>query len=202
MEKKTKVDQLKDMLKAKKEAEEKAAAAEAAQKDPEQPSLNSEEMSAQIKAAEDEAKAHYDKLLRVMAEFENFKKRIERERIEHLKYSNQSLILDLLPVLDDFDRIISHIPKDADASVASIADGVKLTQNHFMTALAKHGLTPLEPSVGTAFDPQKHEAIAHIEDPKQPEGNVAVEHRRGWKLHDRIIRPSTVAVAKPAGDKK
>ncbi|MBI2974843.1 MAG: nucleotide exchange factor GrpE [Deltaproteobacteria bacterium] len=108
MEKKTKVDQLKDMLKAKKEAEEKAAAAEAAQKDPEQPSLNSEEMSAQIKAAEDEAKAHYDKLLRVMAEFENFKKRIERERIEHLKYSNQSLILDLLPVLDDFDRIISR----------------------------------------------------------------------------------------------
>lgn len=183
---KTKVEQLKDMMKAKKVAEEKVVPEE----------TSTDEISAQIKAAEDEAKAHYDKLLRVMAEFENFKKRIERERLEHLKYSNQSLICDLLPVVDDFDRVLDHIPKDAAPEAAAIADGIKIVQNHFMTALSKHGFHPLESSIGKGFDPCQHEAVSHIESGEYPEGSVAIEHRRGWKLHDRVVRAATVSVSK------
>ena len=202
MEKKTKVDQLKEMMKAKEKAETRNKKSETAgqmlengeQKPEEQ--ISSENITAQIKAAEDEAKAHYDKLLRVMAEFENFKKRIERERIEHLRYSNQSLITELLPVLDDFDRVLNHIPQEATQDIAALADGVKLIQNHFMNTLSKYGLMPLESSVGKPFDPSQHEAVAHIESAEHPEGAVAMEHRRGWKLHDRIIRAATVSVSK------
>jgi molecular chaperone GrpE len=221
MEKKSKVDQLKDMMKAKKEAEERkqtppssSAAAPLADRPPPPPpngrrtgageeggsvagdSAATDEMESQIKAAEDEAKAHYDKLLRVMAEFENFKKRIERERVEQAKYANQSLIHDLLPVMDDFDRVLEHIPKDTTPEINAIVDGIKLVQNHFMTALAKHGLVALEPSAGRPFDPNEHEAVAHIENDEHPEGTVCMEHRRGWKLHDRVVRPATVAVSK------
>lgn len=195
MEKKNKVEQLKDMMKAKKEAEEAKAkaAAEATQTDEQG---DTDKMAEQIKAAEDQAKEHYDKLLRVMADFENFKKRIERERMEQSKYSNQSLICDLLPVLDDFDRVLDHIPKEATTEVAAIADGVRLIQNHFLAALGKHGFTPLDTAVGKPFDPNEHEAVAHIESKDHKEGNVAVEHRRGWKLHDRIVRAAAVSVSK------
>lgn len=191
---KTKVDQLKEMLKGKKETEEKKEAE--AQKEQAPAQITSEDITAQIKSAEDEAKAHYDKLLRVMAEFENFKKRIGREQADHAKYANQSLICDLLPVVDDFDRVLDHIPKDTSAEVAAIADGIKIIQNHFMTALSKHGFRPLESSVGKIFDPCQHEAVAHIENEEYPEGSVAIEHRRGWKLHDRVVRAATVSVSK------
>lgn len=191
---KTKVEQLKDMMKAKKEVEVKKEAE--IQKEQLTEQAASEDITAQIKSAEDEAKAHYDKLLRVLAEFENFKKRIGREQADHAKYANQSLICDLLPVVDDFDRVLDHIPKDASAEVAAIADGIKIIQNHFMTALSKHGFHPLESSTGQNFDPCRHEAVAHIESEEHPEGTVAIEHRRGWKLHDRVVRAATVSVSK------
>ena len=210
---KTKVEKLKDMMKAKKEAEEKKGSARpepvegradevplrgssfdkltmsSPRTDESDSAAATDEIDTQIKAAEDEAKAHYDKFLRVMADFENFKKRIERERIEQAKYSNQSLIHDLLPVMDDFDRVLEHVPKE-------LVDGIKLVQNHFMTALSKHGLVALEPSLGKPFDPNQHEAIAHVESDEYPEGVVCMEHRRGWKLHDRIVRAATVSVSK------
>lgn len=217
----TKVEKLKEMMKAKKEAEEKKGSARPepvegrtdeapvrgststlqtaggqAQRTNEPDSAATDEMGLQIKAAEDEAKAHYDKLLRVMAEFENFKKRIERERIEQAKYANQSLIHDLLPVMDDFDRVLEHIPKETTPEINAIVDGINLVQNHFMTALSKHGLVALEPALGKPFDPNQHEAVAHVESDEYPEGTVCMEHRRGWKLHDRVIRAATVAVSK------
>lgn len=216
MEKKSKVEQLKDMMKAKKEAEEKKGTVRpepveeradevplrgssfdkltmsSPRTDETDTAVSTDEMGSQIKAAEDEARAHYDKFLRVMAEFENFKKRIERERIEQAKYSNQSLIHDLLPVMDDFDRVLEHVPKE-------LVDGIKLVQNHFMAALSKHGLVALEPSLGKPFDPNHHEAVAHVESDEFPEGAVCMEHRRGWKLHDRVVRAATVAVSKGKG---
>jgi molecular chaperone GrpE len=187
MENKTKVDQLKDIMKAKKEAEEKKQEPKTEQ--------DVEGLMSQFKAAEDEAKAHYDKLLRVMAEFENFKKRIDRERMEHAKYANQSLIIDLLPVMDDFDRVLAHIPENANAEVKTIVEGIKLVQNHFMTALEKHGFSQIESCVGKPFDPNMHEAIGHVESNDFAEGIVAVEHRRGWKLCDRVVRPAMTSVS-------
>jgi len=182
---------LKEMMKDKKAAEEKKAAI-----DKKVEEASSDEVTSQLKAAEDEAKSHYDKLLRVMAEFENFKKRISREHSEQAKYANQSLIHDLLPVVDDFDRILEHLPENPTPETAAIADGVKLVQNHFMTALGRHGFVQQESSVGKPFDPTMHEAVAQIESSEYPAGTVAVEHRKGWKLYDRVVRPATVSVVK------
>jgi molecular chaperone GrpE len=184
---KTKVDQLKEMMKAKKDPPKDTAA--------EKPK-SEENFDTKLKTAEDAVKENYDKLLRVMAEFENYKKRSERERIEQSKYCNQSLLHDLLPVFDDFDRVLNHIPEKPAPEIISIVDGVKLTQNHFIGALAKHGFVLLENSVGKPFNPNEHEAVSYIESADFPEGIVAVEHRRGWKLHDRVIRAATVSVSK------
>lgn len=199
---KNKVEQLKEMMKAKKDAEEKAKIVEQKVEEAVKDQAETDEISAQIKAAEDEAKAHYDKLLRVMAEFENFKKRIERERLEQTKYSNQSLIHDLLPVIDDLDRVLEHLPKEPTPEVTAIADGVKIVQNHFSSALSKHGLLPLESALGKPFDPGIHEAVAHVENGDSPDGTVIMEHRKGWKLHDRILRATMVTVAKAPSEKK
>lgn len=200
---KTKVDQLKEMMKTKKEVEEKNTPSPrpspSHQTTGGQARGESEgggELAAKLKATEDASKENYDKFLRVMAEFENYKKRNERERAEQAKYCNQSLLHDLLPVFDDFDRVLNHIPANPPLEIVSIVDGVKLTQNHFISALSKHGLVPLENTVGKTFDPNEHEAVAHIESTEFNEGAVAAEHRRGWKLHDRIIRAATVAVSK------
>ncbi|PIR16469.1 MAG: nucleotide exchange factor GrpE [Deltaproteobacteria bacterium CG11_big_fil_rev_8_21_14_0_20_49_13] len=198
---KNKVEQLKEMMKKKKEAEEKGSGVQGIgsgeKQDPDnaEPLANTDELSNQIKAAEDEAKEHHDKLLRVMAEFENFKKRIEREKMEQAKYANQSLLHDLLPVMDDFDRVLEHIPKDPSPEIAGIADGVKIIQNHFIVALSKHGLVTLDSEPGQTFDPNFHDAVANIGS-EQPEGTLAMVHRKGWKLHDRVIRPATVSVSK------
>jgi len=204
----TKVNQLKDMMKAKKEAADRKTtintkveqqSAKIDEDNQQNADQSADEITSQIKAAESEAKEHYDKLLRVMAEFDNYKKRIEREKIEQAKYANQSLICDLLPVLDDFDRVLGHIPGEATSEVAAIADGIKLIQSHFLGGLQKHGFSPLDPSVGKKFDPTSQEAVAHIES-EVPEGCVAIEHRRGWRLHDRIVRAAMVTVSK--GPKK
>lgn len=199
----TKVNQLKDMMKAKKDAEDRKSNintkveqhAPAEQSQNQKDDQAADEITEQIKAAENEAKEHYDKLLRVMAEFDNYKKRIEREKAEQAKYANQSLICDLLPVIDDFDRVLGHIPAEATSEVAAIADGVKLIQSHFLGGLQKHGFSPLETSVGKKFDPTTQEAVAHVES-EIPEGCVAIEHRRGWMLHDRVVRAAMVTVSK------
>lgn len=200
---KTKIDKLKEMMKAKKDAEQKKQAIDRdmpVADTPEEASgdeaTGADEMTSQIKAAEDEAKAHYDKLLRVMAEFENFKKRIEREKSEHIKFSNQNLVSDLLTVMDDLNRVQEHLPKEMPESTKAIADGVAIVQNHLMAILAKYGLKAVETAPGDAFDPTKHEAVSHIPSKEYPEGTIISELRKGYQLHDRLIRPATVSVSK------
>jgi molecular chaperone GrpE len=204
---KTKVDKLKEMMKAKKDASDKKSNVEqkmdekmqkldSTNPDDTVPEGSAEDIESQIKAAENEAKSHYDKLLRVMAEFENFKKRIERERMEQAKYANQALITEILPVLDDLDRVFEHLPQEASNEVKTITDGVRLVQNHLLATLSKHGLAVIEAKVGEAFDPAKHEAVAHIASKDAPEGTVAMGHRKGYQLNDRLIRAAMVSVSR------
>ncbi len=183
MQKKTKVDQFKEMMATDKKPENKHAA-EAAK------------VAGQLKAAEEKAKESHDKLLRVMAEFENYKKRIEKESLDHAKYSNQQLIKELFPVFDDLDRVLDHIPEKATQDACLIADGVRLIQNHLTQILAKHGLSQLESSVGKPFNPEIHEAVGHVDSKENKPGTVVSEHRKGWRLHDRIVRAAMVTVAK------
>ncbi|MBI4366302.1 MAG: nucleotide exchange factor GrpE [Deltaproteobacteria bacterium] len=192
---KTKVDELREALKAKKEAEERQAPAEKESAAPQGPDEN---LTVQIRAAEEEAKAHYDKLLRVMADFENFKKRNERERAEAIAFANQRLLGDLLPVLDHLDEALASVDITANGSeaVRSLSEGVELTRRQCLGILARYGLDPIEPEAGAPFDPAVHEAIAQVDAEGAGSGQVVARLRRGYKLHGRVLRAAMVSVAK------
>lgn len=148
-----------------------------------------------IRSAEEDAKSQQDKLLRVMAEFDNFKKRMSREREELIRYGNENLLKDLLPSLDDLDRVLDHISPDAPDDVKKIAEGVELVRKTLQAALAKYDLKEVE-SEGKPFDPALHEAIAVVESDTCPANTVMAVHRKGYVLSGRLIRPAMVTVSK------
>lgn len=143
-------------------------------------------LSEKLQAAEEEAEKNHDKLLRTLADFENYKKRVSREAQDHAKYSHESLVKELLPVIDDFDRILDHLQHE----------GVQLTHRHFMTVMKKLGLHEVE-TVGKKFDPHFHEALSQIPSETHNEGEIISCERKGYLLLDRLIRPALVVVAGP-----
>lgn len=149
----------------------------------------------QIKTAEEEAKKHYDKLLRVMAEFENFKKRIEKEKKEHLQYSNEKLLTEMLPVLDDFDRVLDHIPEDSPEEAKVIAKGIELVHKNMLMVLGKFGLKEID-AMGKDFDPTIHEAISTAKDENFDPEKVISVHRKGYSMGNRLLRAAMVTVNK------
>ncbi len=157
--------------------------------------VNGDELAGQLRAAEEEARGHYDKLLRVMAEFDNYKKRMQREREELVRFGNDKLLAELLPSLDDMDRVLDHVPFEASEEVKTFAEGVALARKTLGTTLQKFGLKSVE-ALGAAFDPAQHEAIATVESEAHGSGTVVAVHRNGYWLHDRLLRPAMVTVAK------
>jgi molecular chaperone GrpE len=148
-----------------------------------------------------EAKDH---LLRERAELENFKRRMQREKNESLRYASEHLLRDMLPVLDNLERAVeaassaeAHSPDAAvqEARVDSLVTGVKMVLHQFRETLARFGVTRIE-STGQHFDPSHHEAVAHVETDQQPAGAVVDEHASGYRLHERLLRPAQVTVAK------
>jgi len=159
--------------------------------------VSADEISKEIEAAEEEAKKHYDKLLRVMAEFDNFKKRVSKEQEDLQRYGNEKLLGDLLPALDDLDRVLEHVPVDATEEVKNFASGVELARKSLGTTLEKFGLREVDAS-GEPFDPAQHEAIATVESEGHDPGMVVAVHRKGYWLNDRLLRPAMVTVSKEA----
>lgn len=145
-----------------------------------------------LKLALAEEKAKADANLagwqRAQADFVNYKRRSEQERTEITKFANSQFMLNLLPVLDDFERAFNSIPNDLANTVW--IDGVRLIKRKLRSALETQGLTPIS-TVGELFDPYQHEAIRQD---RGKEGIVIEELQKGYKLHDRIIRPSQVVV--------
>lgn len=133
-----------------------------------------------------------DRLLRLQAEFENYRRRMQREKEEVALYANQKLLLSLLPVLDNLERALGTPRVEGDEK---LRQGVELTARSFRDTLAKEGVTPIE-AVGQPFDPNLHEAVMTEEDPEQPDGTVLAEFLRGYRLNDRVIRASMVKVNK------
>jgi molecular chaperone GrpE len=133
-----------------------------------------------------------DKLLRALAETENVRRRAQRDREEHLKYANESLIRDVIPVLDNLDRALAAARGSAGA--ATVVDGVELIQRELLRVLEKNGLTRFS-AVGQPFDPTRHEAIARIVSTEQPPNTVVAETAPGYLLHGRLLRAAMVAVA-------
>lgn len=133
-----------------------------------------------------------ERLLRLRADFENFRKRIERERAEHSRYATAALVERLLPVLDNLERALASVRPGASAD--SLAEGVALTQRQLVEELRREGLTPVE-ALGRPFDPEVHEAVAAAPSGGAAPNTVVEEFQRGYYFGDRLLRPALVRVA-------
>jgi molecular chaperone GrpE len=134
----------------------------------------------------------YDRLLRKTAEFDNYRRRIERERREQADQAVIDLLQDVLLVVDDFDRALTA---DSGAEAGSYRKGVELIHTELNDLLRKYKVTPFE-AVGADFDPNVHQAVVHETSPEHREGEVIGELRRGYMMGDRLLRPAMVKVAK------
>ena len=137
-----------------------------------------------------------DRYLRLAAELDNFKKRARREQREIRKHAAAEVAVRLLPVLDDAERAMEHVPEGTDATWLR---GIELTLQKLHAVLASIGVEPIE-AVGALFDPKLHEAIGSEESPELPEGTVVAELRRGYRTHDGVLRPSLVKLARRPAD--
>ena len=126
------------------------------------------------------------------AELENFRKRTRREQSEQLKYSVMPIVRDLLPVIDNFERAMGAVPSD-DAN-AGMIEGIRMVQKMLMDVLAEHGCHEI-PAEGVPFDPMQHEAVGQMPSDSVPAGSVLKVMQTGYRLHDRVIRPSQVIVS-------
>lgn len=150
-----------------------------------------------LKAAQAEAAQLKDKLLRMAADFDNYRKRSRREVVEAEKKGRDSLLLDLLPVFDNLERATSHAEgsfEDA-GKTKGLVDGISLVMRQFRDSLARLGIERVS-SIGCPFDPSVHEAIQHLETKDFPPGSIAAEVQPGYKEGDRLLRPAMVVVAK------
>jgi len=146
----------------------------------------------QLAALQRERDDYYDRLLRKTAEFDNYRKRVERERREQADETLTGLLLELLQVVDDFDLALSVEPGDR---VSSYRKGVELIHAKLHDVLKKYGVRPIE-ALGTPFDPTLHQAVLHEASPGHGDGEVIEELRRGYMIGDRLLRPAMVKVAK------
>jgi len=139
-----------------------------------------------------------DKYLRQVAEFVNFRRRTTEEREAMLGLAAEGLIRKVLALADDFDLAVEHRPDDGGAE-GSWVEGIVAIDRKLRQLLESEGVTAIEASPGTRFDPREHEAVANVPNTGRPGGEIVDELRRGYRLRDRVIRPALVAVAEDAG---
>lgn len=139
------------------------------------------------------AETYLDLAQRTQADFQNYKRRLEQERDKLVKEANADLLRQILPVLDDLERALAHVP--AELAGNSWAEGVQLIGQKLQHVLEGQGLGRIG-SAGEEFDPRVHEAVAYEAHPEYGEGQVAGVYRPGYRLHERVLRPAQVAVAR------
>lgn len=172
-----------------------AVAAEAVDAEPPLPEpAEAEPDTPDTEALASELEAMNVRHLRLAADFDNFKRRARQERMETIQYAAATLAGKLLPVLDDAHLALEHAPDGADESWLK---GIRMTFQKLDEALASVGVEPIE-AVGTAFDPKMHEAIGSEETDDHPDDTVVAELRRGYRMHDRVLRPALVKVSRRA----
>lgn len=151
------------------------------------------EIPKESKKPEAENIDYRDKYLRALAEYDNLKKRVEKEKQDTIKFSNQFLIIELFPIMDSFDSAINTV--ESTNNKESFLKGLKMLQKEFHRILEVNGLKRIK-TVGEKFDPNIHQAEEEIRTDKFPEGTVAEEIRSGYLLNDRLLRPALVKVSK------
>ena len=145
------------------------------------------------------AAEYKDKLLRLLAEMENLRRRTEREIADARTYGISNFARDVIAVADNMDRALSQLDADlwekADAGTKALLDGVELTERELLKVLEKHGVKKFEP-LGEKFDPNLHQAMYEVPDPSRPAGTVAQVVQPGYMIGERVLRPALVAIAK------
>ena len=150
-------------------------------------------LEAEYEAYKAESEKQHNQMLRTIAEFDNSRKRAEREKEESLKYALESFVKELIPTIDSIERAIKSTKESQD--VDALTEGVEMIYRGLLGTLEKRGVTPID-AVNEPFDPMQHEAVMHVESEEVPENNVIEEWQKGYMLHNRVIRPSMVSVSK------
>ncbi|TMA18311.1 MAG: nucleotide exchange factor GrpE [Deltaproteobacteria bacterium] len=166
--------------------------AEELQKKNEQLRAMLDDSAARAAQTQERLKDTHERLLRTAAEFDNFRKRVQKEKDDLRKFAVESLLKDFLPVADNLERALDHAEEH---DLRQVIEGVRLVQKMLADSLGKHGIVAFS-AVGQPFDPNVHEALMQ-EDSDKPPGTVVSEMARGYKLHDRLVRPAAVVVARP-----
>jgi molecular chaperone GrpE len=148
----------------------------------------------QLQAKEQEAKDHYEARLRIQAEFENYRKRQEKELGNFRKYAHENVIREIIPIVDDFERAIGAAEQTH--NLEDFLKGVELIFNKFLDALQKKGVKEIEAAKGQPFNPEIHEAVMQMETDDVAEGTIAQVFEKGYYLYERVIRAPKVGVAK------
>jgi molecular chaperone GrpE len=156
--------------------------------DPRAPAADGAAPEDQLSRARDDAEKYLDNWRRAEADFQNYKRRAEQEKDESRRFGQASLIINLLPILDDFERAFGSL----DMNLAGLTwfDGMRLIYRKLWALLENTGVQPIQ-AEGQTFDPRYHEAVAHADG---EEGKVVSEVQRGYMLHDRVLRPAMVVV--------
>lgn len=149
-------------------------------------------MQAVLAAKEEECKALNEKYLRLAAEFENYKRLAQRDQREQIKFGNEQLLKELLPVVDNLERAIKAAHDNGGS--AALVQGVDLTLKQLTGSLGKFGVQAVE-SIGQPFDPGSHQAVSQVPSDKVPGSHVLDEFQKGYRLHDRILRAAMVSVS-------
>lgn len=157
-----------------------------------------ERLRSEVAAKTAEAAQNYDRFVRERADLENFKRRAQRDRADTLRFGAESLVRDLLPVVDNLERAIDHA--DTGGDDGQLVQGVRLVLKGALDVLARHGVTRVD-AIGQPFDPAFHEAIAQVESEDIPANHVVQQFQPGYRLHDRLLRPAQVSVSGGPGRK-
>ncbi|MGD2279469.1 MAG: nucleotide exchange factor GrpE [Candidatus Omnitrophota bacterium] len=147
----------------------------------------------EIKKKAEERDEYYNKWLKAHADYENARKRMEKEKWDHRKFANEGIISRLFPIVDNFDMALAAMEKAEDKE--AVMDGIKLVQKEFHRILDENGVEKIK-TVGEQFDPNFHDAVSVVETEEEPDGVIVDEVRAGYTLNKRLLRPAQVRVAK------
>ncbi len=157
-----------------------------------EPAEKEEELTGEGPGPEAELAEMKDKYLRLYAEFENYKKRMQRDKEELVKYCNESILYEILPVIDNLEMALSHATDDVSEGLVK---GVEITLREFQRVMEKFGLVPI-PAKGEPFDPSVHHAMSQVVRSDVEDKSVVEEYRKGYMFGEKVLRPSLVAVSK------
>lgn len=159
----------------------------------EQKACGEDDLSAKLQEKEKEATDNYDKYVRAVAELENYKKRALREKTDSIKYGNENIIKDILPLVDNLDRALQHTGNSGDFE--AFKEGLKILQDQLLCTLEKHGVQRIE-CADKDFDPNVHEAMFQVDSDVHNDNKIVEELERGYILNGRLLRPAKVSVCK------